>query len=198
MSANPSTADAAYDIPALSKHLDFINLMSYDFHSSADGKTGANAAFADVKASVDYWLEKGAAPQKLILGVGAYGQTFTLADPHNHGFNAPSNGPGEGGNQMPYYKVCEKVKREEWKVVHDPQNKMSHAYKGVQFVSFDGVRDIQAKGKYVCEKNLGGSMVWSIDLDDFKGSCGCGKYPLLSALNQQIRGVGGATVGNCP
>lgn len=35
--------DAAYDIPNLSKYLDYIHVMTYDFHGSYDGVTGQNA-----------------------------------------------------------------------------------------------------------------------------------------------------------
>lgn len=34
------TIEAAYDIPEVNKYVDFINMMTYDFRGSWDGKTG--------------------------------------------------------------------------------------------------------------------------------------------------------------
>lgn len=44
-----------------------------------------------------YWNENGAAPEKLIVGFPAYGQTFTLSDPSNTGISAPTASAGTLG-----------------------------------------------------------------------------------------------------
>ena len=40
VSASQYAIDDAYDIPKLGQHLDFINLMSYDYHAAWEDKTG--------------------------------------------------------------------------------------------------------------------------------------------------------------
>ena len=42
--------------------------------------------------------------------------------------------------------------------------------------------------RWMKQNGFAGVMVWALDLDDFKNSCGFGKYPLLTAINQELGG----------
>lgn len=42
--------------------------------------------------------------------------------------------------------------------------------------------------EWLKEEGFGGIMIWSIDMDDFKGQCGNGKYPLIKAMKSEIEG----------
>lgn len=42
--------------------------------------------------------------------------------------------------------------------------------------------------EWLKEEGFGGIMVWSVDMDDFGGRCGSGKYPLVNALKSELDG----------
>ena len=73
--------------------------------------------------------------------------------------------------------------------MRDSKKRMGpYAYGGDEWVSFDDIDTIQQKTEYVRSMGLGGAMIWALDLDDFKGTCGTGEtYPLLKTIN---RGLG--------
>ncbi|XP_055296593.1 probable chitinase 10 [Sitodiplosis mosellana] len=201
VSAGSSTIDAAYDVPKLAQHLDWINLMAYDFHSYSDQKTGSNAPLYDypgnsnnmyVDYAVQYWIQLGTPSTKLILGAPCYGKSFTLANAQDNGMNAPTTDPGQAGQltgaagTLAYYEICDNIKNQGWTAVRNTSIG-AYAFRDNQWVSFDDVETMRFKSKYVRDSNLGGAMIWALDLDDFKGTCGEGNYPLLSALNERLR-----------
>ncbi|XP_034479172.1 acidic mammalian chitinase-like [Drosophila innubila] len=185
--ASEASAQQSYDIPAISKHLDFINVMTYDFHMAFDGYLGFNAPFPEVEQSIDYWLRQGAPAQKLILGIGFYGHSYQMADSSQNRPGAPCTGAGNAGpftqqsGFLGYHEIC----MNNWQTVFDDQAKSPYAFQGDQWVGFDNVQSIELKMKLVDSRKLGGAMTWSIETDDFHGRCG-EKFPLLKAMNRGL------------
>lgn len=92
--------------------------MTYDFHSFDGGKTGQNSPLyaastdsdwekvnANCDASINIWLNSGASPSKLVLGLAFYGHTFQLSDASQHYVGAPSIGAGTNGGYADYRDV---------------------------------------------------------------------------------------------
>ncbi|KAL2745938.1 putative chitinase 10 isoform X1 [Vespula maculifrons] len=210
VSSSKKVIDLAYQVPLLSEYLDWIDVMSYDYHGYWEGQTGHVAPlyhcsankdqYLNVKSSLKYWIEKGASSEKLILGIPAYGQSFTLSKDAlpltgrgSNFFPLKSSGPGQAGKftKVPgflsYYEICDNVRNTRWNVTKDPERCVgSYAMKDDQWVSYDDVSNVFKKADLIRELNLGGGSIWSLDLDDFSGNCGCGKYPLLTALNRGL------------
>lgn len=203
VSPNKKVIDAGYDVTQLSQYLDWIAVMTYDYHGQWDKKTGHVAPMYDypggvenfnVNFSINYWLQRGAERKKLIMGMPMYGQSFTLAQASDHGLNAPSYGGGEAGEAtrargfLSYYEICTYIQKRGWNVVRDPRGRMGpYAFLRDQWVSFDDAPMIQHKSEYVKAMGLGGAMIWALDLDDFKNVCNCESYPLLKAINRILR-----------
>ncbi|ETE66627.1 Chitinase-3-like protein 2, partial [Ophiophagus hannah] len=140
--------------------------------------------------AVQYWKSKGAPPKKIILGIPAYGRSFTLSTSQN-GVKAPTSGPGTAGiytkesGFLAYYEICDFKNGATTKVIES--QKVPYSFKGNQWVGYDDVSSITNKVQYLKKQNLGGGMVWALDLDDFNGSfCKEGRYPLIQTLKKQL------------
>lgn len=73
-------------------------------------------------------------------------------------------------------------------MIQDPEGAMGpYAYKGNQWTSYDDIAIIRKKSELVRSLNLGGAMIWALDLDDFRNRCGCESYPLLRTINRVLR-----------
>ncbi|XP_028140237.2 acidic mammalian chitinase [Diabrotica virgifera virgifera] len=193
--------DEAYDIPAITKLIDMINVMVFDFHGAFDDYVGHVSPLYPAKVDYDYydnstynvdvgiqhWLESGADPAKINLGVILYGRSFTLADRDNTTLYAPVKGGGRVGpytqqsGYLGYNEICKYYTDSTY--VWDEEQRVPHRYWGDQWVGFEDEKSLTEKVNYALENNLGGIMVWSLDYDDFRGACG-DKYPLLKTINK--------------
>ena len=205
VAAGPGSAGQSYEINEISKHLDFINLMSYDLHGKWEGTTGhhtdtnlnAPSSALSVMNSVNFWLKSITTPSKLILGLASYGRTWKLTDPCNK-WELGSASPWTGGKAgsatgeagfLAYYEICKKV----WEnKVCTSSSSVNAPYgsDGRDFIGYDDPESIVYKVKNIMKaKNLGGFMFWALDLDDFNNQCNTGKYPLIKIAKKAGDGL---------
>ena len=92
-----------------------------------------------------------------------------------------------------YFEICEALQKNGWKVTEDP-NQINGPYTvstasavGSQiWVGYDDVSMVTKKSNYLVSRGLGGAMVWEVSLDDYRGSCGAGKNPLIKAISRIV------------
>uniref|UniRef100_A0A8D0GUY8 Acidic mammalian chitinase n=1 Tax=Sphenodon punctatus TaxID=8508 RepID=A0A8D0GUY8_SPHPU len=211
VSAGKGTIDAGYEIAELGKLLDFISVMTYDFHGGWDTFTGHNSPlyvgskdqgdfkYFNCDYAMKYWRDKGVPAAKLLMGFPTYGRTFRLSNAGDTSVGAPASGAGSSGPYTreagfwAYYEICTFLKSAEISWIDD--QKVPYTYQGNEWVGYDNICSYKYKVKYLKENNFGGAMVWAIDLDDFLGTfCNEGKYPLIS----DIEGCGGKPLVHGP
>uniref|UniRef100_A0A7M4EX62 Acidic mammalian chitinase n=1 Tax=Crocodylus porosus TaxID=8502 RepID=A0A7M4EX62_CROPO len=202
VSAGKATIDAGYEIAEIGGLLDFISVMTYDFHGGWDPVTGHNSPlyqgfrdqgdfkFFNCKYAMEYWKNNGAPAEKLIMGFPTYGRTFRISG-QDHCVGAPASGAGSSGPYTreagfwAYYEICTFLKTAQVRWMCD--QKVPYAYKDNEWVGFDNLCSYRHKVQYLKDNNFGGAMVWAIDLDDFLGTfCSEGKYPLISELKRLL------------
>ncbi|XP_045876323.1 oviduct-specific glycoprotein [Meles meles] len=198
VSGDPQIIRTAYDVRPLGGLLDFINVLSYDFHGSWEKLTGHNSPLYSLSGdpsssayAMNYWRKLGAPPEKLLMGFPTYGRTFRLLRASKNGLQAEAVGPASPGKYtkqsgfLAYYEVCSFLQRatRHWiDFQHVP-----YAYKGKEWVGYDDAMSFSHKAMFIKRENLGGAMVWTLDLDDTKGAfCGTGPFPLVSKLNSLL------------
>jgi chitinase len=123
-----------------------------------------------------------------------YGRTFTLSRESDWQVGAPANGPGQAGQYtrepgfIGYNEFCENMKTQSWTLEWSNEQHTPYAHKGNQWIGYDNVQSLAEKVKFMMDLGLGGSMVWSLETDDFRDVCGQGAYPLMNTIVATMNG----------
>jgi chitinase len=84
--------------------------MTYDFHAQYTGQTFENSPLyggvnesdwqhenRNCDAAIRYWIDGGADPQKVTIGIAFYGHGYTLQDASKHGLGDTAVAPNDPG-----------------------------------------------------------------------------------------------------
>ena len=77
-----------FDLPGIQQHIDWFNLMAYDLHGVWDAASkfvgpyiAPHTNITEIDLGLDLLWRSGVTPDRVVLGQGLYGRSFTLADP---------------------------------------------------------------------------------------------------------------------
>lgn len=172
-------------------HLDFWNLMAYDYAGSWDSKAGHQAnlyqdqrrpectPFNTAKA-VEYYVSRKVPRQKIVLGMPLYGRAFLGTDGPGHSYTGVGEGSFEQG--VWDFKVLPHPGAKEFYDAEVGASWSHHA--GTRtMVSYDTAKVVEQKARFVREMGLGGGMWW-----ESSGDRKIGEGSLIEAF---VHGVGG-------
>ncbi|PXV57059.1 Chitinase, GH18 family [Dyella jiangningensis] len=167
-----------------SKSLDWINIMSYDFHggweaqgptdfqsnlyldpNSPNAKSTYGATY-NVDSAVQTLLKAGTPASKLNVGIPLYGRGWTGVAAGSKGDGlyqtASKPAPGKYEEGIEDYKL---LKDRAGTVREHPVTMQAWKYDGTTFWSYDTPTTIRAKLDYIRKNNLGGAFSWELDGD---------------------------------
>lgn len=167
---------------AYHQYLDYINVMTYDFHGTWDAQTNHHSALFDspndpstgdvrlynTNDAIEAFLSRGVPASKLNVGIGFYGRGWTgVANVNNGLYENGTAAPGtyEAGNED--YKV---LKNRAGTIYTDANARATWKYDGNTFWSYDTPAMVIEKMSYVKAQNLGGAFFWEFSGDDAQGS----------------------------
>ena len=160
--------------------VDYINVMTYDFHGTWDAKTNHHSAlfsspadpstgdqrFYNTNDAIQAFLDRGVPAAKLNVGIGFYGRGWTGVPNVNNGlYQSGSAAPGtyEAGNED--YKV---LRGRAGTSYVDAQARAHWKYDGNTFWSYDNPALVTEKMSYVKVQGLGGAFFWEFS-GDYQG-----------------------------
>ncbi|EFQ96937.1 killer toxin alpha/beta [Nannizzia gypsea CBS 118893] len=175
-----------FDVKTMQEYVDWFNVMSYDIHGVWDANTRFQGQYirphtnlTEIKQGLDLLWMAGVAPEKVTLGVGWYGRSFTLADPscsQPNGVCQFTEGgkPGRCTNSAGTLSIAE-IKAiiasgAATQYLDSEAAVRWMTWDNNQWVSYDDGATTLQKIQAANSLCLGGIMIWALDQDNSKGS----------------------------
>ncbi|GFN17067.1 bacteriodes thetaiotaomicron symbiotic chitinase [Aspergillus tubingensis] len=195
-----------FNVTGMEPYVDYFNFMSYDIHGTWDGKSkwtssdvNPHTNLTEISSGLDLLWRNGIDPGKVLLGLGFYGRSFTLADPSCNTpgcpFNTANNSTGGGvagectqtSGILSDYEINRIIQDYSVNIKYDETSGVNWmTWSGNQWVSFDNARTLKQKADFANSKCLGGLFSWALDM----GGPGSLKNP--NEMSSSDTGMGGA------
>ncbi|HVF38472.1 MAG TPA: glycoside hydrolase family 18 protein [Gemmatimonadaceae bacterium] len=178
-SARPSEI-ANVEIERIVPLLDFINVMTYDYHSGSK-RTGFNSPLyaakndptpaLNVDATMRAFLDAGVPPNKLLVGIPFYGRGYGNVPSENRGLFQPTTGrPAEWRDRDGDWNVLARTRLKDPRYVRHWEASARvpwlYDFTSRTWVSYDDPQSVAEKVRYVRERGLGGVVIWELGGDD--------------------------------
>lgn len=162
-----------WEVAALSPRVDWLNVMSYDFHGPWSSHAGHNAplhaapdddedgAVANAAAAMAYWGETRKWPkERLLLGIPCYGRGFAVRSWHRKPAGKAAH------EQIDAHDVPALI-QDGWRRAWDAKVGVPTLLKeGVtELISYEDAESAALKGAWARENGLRGIFFWNIEQD---------------------------------
>ncbi|MEH7307837.1 glycosyl hydrolase family 18 protein [Neobacillus drentensis] len=164
------------ELNLLQQYLDYIQLMTYDFHGSWDTLTGMNAPlyrdpesrFSEfsIQDAIQTYIDSGVPANKLVMGIPFYGRVYNQVTNTSNGLYQSFTG---GGSAVSYGQIeASYLNKNAFTRFWEPDSKVSWLFNGSQFISYDDTESIGYKTSLIKSMGLGGAMMWELSQDPNK------------------------------
>jgi len=162
----------AWDVEDLRKHVDFLNVMTYDFHGPWSPHAGHNAplraapddedaAVASVESGMAYWVERRKWPaDRLNVGIPCYGRGFAVKEWHRK----PA---GKAAHETVAHHDVPDLLEGGWRRAWDPKVGVPTLLRASteELISYEDTESAALKGAWAREKGYRGLFFWHIEQD---------------------------------
>ncbi|KAK7756344.1 hypothetical protein SLS62_001570 [Diatrype stigma] len=166
-----------FDLKAVD-HVDFVNVMSYDLHGIWDSTNPigshifAHSNLTEIEEALNLLWRNDVPANKLNLGLGFYGRSFTLVDPlcvtPGCGFRGGANkGPcSDNSGTLTYREIQQIIKDKKLTSHHDKKAGVKWInWDQDQWVSYDDADTFKQKIDFANDQGLSGLLIWAVDQD---------------------------------
>ncbi|KAI1128608.1 family 18 glycosyl hydrolase [Nemania abortiva] len=171
-----------FDLENIKDNVDWFNFMTYDLHGVWDAQSqfigpyiAPHTNVTEIDMGMDLLWRAGVEPGKVIMGLGWYGRSFTLADPSCNKPNGVCKftGGAEAGECsnasgiLTLQEIQDTISFNEVTPVWDKEAMVKWVtWDSNQWVSYDDDDTFDQKRHFANSRCLGGTMVWAMDQRD--------------------------------